>query len=134
MTGRRMPQNIDVLDSITPYIEQDGNTTVFGGNIEVDGTVKANRYNLYRHVVKATSITTDPHFFFLTVITSSSTVIDSLTDLKNVLGNTFEYPVSGRDAGNDMSFIYMNQAYVYNQEDTRFSLADYAFTDTVTPL
>ena len=42
-TMRRMPQNIDTLDAVTPFMEQSGETTVFSGNLEVDGSLKANQ-------------------------------------------------------------------------------------------
>ena len=42
-TARRMPTNIDVLDALTEKVAQEGNTTVIGGNLEVDGNLKANQ-------------------------------------------------------------------------------------------
>lgn len=42
-TMRRMPQNIDTLDAVTPFMDQSGNTTVFGGNLEVDGSLQVNQ-------------------------------------------------------------------------------------------
>ena len=40
---RRMPQNIDTLDAVTPFMEQSGETTVFSGNLEVDGKLQVNQ-------------------------------------------------------------------------------------------
>lgn len=42
-TARRMPTNIDVLDALTENVAQEGNTTVIGGNLEVDGNLQANQ-------------------------------------------------------------------------------------------
>lgn len=42
-TMRRMPQNIDTLDAVTPFMEQSGATTVFSGNLEVDGNLQVNQ-------------------------------------------------------------------------------------------
>lgn len=42
-TARRMPTNIDVLDALTEKVAQEGNTTVIGGNLEVDGNLKVNQ-------------------------------------------------------------------------------------------
>ena len=42
-TARRMPTNIDVLDALTEKVAQEGNTTVIGGNLEVDGKLQANQ-------------------------------------------------------------------------------------------
>lgn len=42
-TARRMPTNIDVLDALTENVAQEGNTTVIGGNLEVDGKLQANQ-------------------------------------------------------------------------------------------
>ena len=40
---RRMPQNIDTLDAVTPFMDQSGETTVFSGNLEVDGKLQSNQ-------------------------------------------------------------------------------------------
>ena len=42
-TARRMPTNIDALDALTEKVAQEGNTTVIGGNLEVDGKLQANQ-------------------------------------------------------------------------------------------
>ena len=42
-TMRRMPQNIDTLDAVTPFMEQSGETTVFSGSLEVDGNLQVNQ-------------------------------------------------------------------------------------------
>lgn len=42
-TMRRMPQNIDTLDAVTPFMDQSGETTVFSGNLEVDGKLQVNQ-------------------------------------------------------------------------------------------
>lgn len=42
-TARRMPTNIDVLDALTEKVAQEGNTTVVGGNLEVDGNLQVNQ-------------------------------------------------------------------------------------------
>lgn len=42
-TARRMPTNIDVLDALTEKVAQEGNTTVIGGNLEVDGKLQVNQ-------------------------------------------------------------------------------------------
>lgn len=42
-TARRMPTNIDVLDALTEKVAQEGNTTVIGGNLEVDGNLHVNQ-------------------------------------------------------------------------------------------
>lgn len=42
-TARRMPTNIDVLDALTEKVAQEGNTTVIGGNLQVDGNLQVNQ-------------------------------------------------------------------------------------------
>ena len=42
-TARRMPTNIDVLDALTEKVAQEGNTTIIGGNLEVEGNLQANQ-------------------------------------------------------------------------------------------
>lgn len=66
-----------------------GNQSIVGnGNID-----------LYQHNIefKATSIETTIR---LIVISSKNVIVDSLTDLKTLLGNTFVYPCSGADNNN----------------------------------
>lgn len=140
-TMRRMPQNVDTLDAVTPFMEQNGKTTVFGGNIEIDGDLQINgrttskgAYNLYRHVVKATDTNAADDYFMLTITSRNSLKIDSLTDLKVFLGNNFEYPVSGRYVGNDTAYVRMTQSDIYDVEGNGYSLSNYTFTDTVTLL
>lgn len=145
-TMRRMPQNIDVLDSVTPFMEQSGKTTVFGGNLEVDGnltvsgtTTSLGKYNLYRHVIKGTSqgsTAQDGDFFFAVIISSKNLKVDSLTDLKTLLGNTFQYPVTGCEMSNGIAYVYMDETGVYNEENTKSPYAKYpvTWTDTVTML
>lgn len=63
--------------------------TLFG-NKSIVGT---GNIDLYQHVIKFAS--NDNEVIMFTVISSKNVNVDSLTDLKTLLGNTFEYPVSG---------------------------------------
>lgn len=140
-TGRRMPQNIDTLDAVTPFLAQSNKTTIFGGNVEIDGNLKVNGAltppipTFYRHVIKGEGQAVGDYFYVI-IISRNSLKVDSLTDLKTLLGNTFEYPVNGHEANNDIAYIYMDQTGVYNSENTKFSFKDYPiiWTDTVTAL
>lgn len=210
-TSRRMPTNIDVLDALTENMAQEGNTTVIGGNLEIDGSLQVNQpltvdvgesltegyhvyresttYNhdttyasskviitqknkdgsikkmrefafppqggtllgsgnvktlfgnqsligsgnidLYRHVVEASSGTLNAAFMFV-IISSKNVKIDSLTDLKTVLGNTFTYQVTGFESNNLNTLWKMTEANVIDIENNAFSLSSFTFTDTVT--
>ena len=92
------------------------------------GTIVA---GLYRHVVYATD---SVNYFYLTIISSNNLKINSLTNLKTILGNKFNYPVSGRYAGNDTTIININESTAYDVEGTSFNLSEFTFTDTVTPV
>lgn len=159
-TARRMPTNIDVLDDLTEKISQNGNTTEIGGNVEIDGNLQINgaikqgqnpvlnsgnvktlfgdksiygngNIDLYRHVIEATSATAGAKFM-LVIISSKNVKIDSLTDLKTVLGNTFTYQVTGGETNNLNALWKLDQANVYDIEDNAFSLSSFTFTDIVT--
>lgn len=131
-TARRMPQNIDILDTLTEKIVQNGNTTEIGGNVEIDGNLQVNgsikqgsntlltsgnvktlfgnqsivgtgNIDLYQHNIKFLStekITqggTEQYVLeiYLVIYSSKNLKVDSLTDLKTLLGNTFETPAVG---------------------------------------
>lgn len=94
------------------------------------GTIVA---GLYRHTVLASAIDAgNSSYFQFVVISSNNTQINSLTTLKTILGNNFEYPVSGRYSGNDTAFVKMTETTVYDSEDSGFDLTEYDFQDYVT--
>ena len=196
-TARRMPTNIDVLDALTEKVAQEGNTTVIGGNLEVDGKLQANQpvtvnagssltegyhvertttsydydtiyasskviinqknkngtirstrefsfpskggtivAGLYRHVIKGQTLNGSwgggTTIFMLTVISSNNLKVTSLTNLKTLLGNTFEYPATGYYEGNMTSIWKINESVATDSEGTNFGLNEFTFTDTVT--
>ena len=197
-TMRRMPQNIDTLDAVTPFMEQSGNTTVFGGNLEVDGKLQANQpvtvnagssltegyhvnrttssydydtiygsskviinqknkngtikstrefsfpskggtivAGLYRHVIKGEALNGgswggSTTMFMLTVISSNNIKVDSLADLKTLLGAKFEYPATGYYAGNMTTIWKINESVASDNDGSNFGLNEFTFTDTVT--
>ena len=197
-TARRMPTNIDVLDALTEKVAQEGNTTVIGGNLEVDGKLQANQpvtvnagssltegyhvnrvttsydydtiyasskviinqknkngtirstrefsfpskggtivAGLYRHVIKGEALNggtwgASTTIFMLSVISSNNIKVNSLTTLKTLLGNTFEYPATGYYEGNMTTIWKINQSVATDNEGTNFGLEEFTFTDTVT--
>ena len=192
-TARRMPTNIDVLDALTEKVAQEGNTTVIGGNLEVDGKLQANQpvtvnagssltegyhvnrvttsydydttyasskiiinqknkngtikntrefsfpskggtivAGLYRHVIHATKVGAE---FMIVVISSNNLKVNSLANLKTLLGATFEYPATGYYEGNATAMWKINQDVVTDIDypsPTSISLTEFTFTDTVT--
>ena len=103
--------------------------TLFGNQ----SIVGSGNIDLYMHRIKATAINSlDSSYFLLVIISSNNLTVDSLTDLKTLLGNTFEYPVSGVYAGNVTPFIRMTESNVYDTEDTSVSLSEFTFEDYVT--
>ena len=194
-TARRMPTNIDVLDALTEKVAQEGNTTVIGGNLEVDGKLQANQpvtvnagssltegyhvnrtttsydydtiyasskviinqknkngtikstrefsfppkggtivAGLYRHVIHAKKQGVE---FMISVISSNNLKVTSVTNLKTLLGNTFEYPATGYYEGNLTAIWKINQDVATDIDypsPTTFPLTEFTFTDTVTPV
>lgn len=77
--------------------------TLFGNK----SIVGSGNIDLYQHVIKITGgdVPYSDCYAYLTIVSSKNLNVDSLTDLKTLLGNTFEYPATGYD-------LY-NLAYVY---------------------
>lgn len=101
---------------------------IFGKSIVGSGNI-----NLYRHVIHFH--TNDFEDILFTVISSKDIVVNSLTDLKTLLGNTFEYPVSGtRTAEPIMAIKETGFATVssYYKGDWYSYPAAGTWTDTVT--
>lgn len=76
--------------------------TIFGKSIVGSGNI-----GLYRHVIKITGsdVPYSECFAYLTIISSKNLNVKSLTDLKTLLGNTFEYPATGYDKFN-LAHVY----------------------------
>lgn len=98
------------------------------------GTIVA---GLYRHVIKGQALNggswgSSTTIFILTVISSNNIVVDSLADLKTLLGTKFEYPATGYYAGNMTSIWMINESVASDNDNTNFPLKEFTFTDTVT--
>lgn len=107
--------------------------TLFGNKSLTSG----GNIDLYRHVIKGQALNggswgSSAVEFMLTVISSKNLKVDSLTDLKTLLGNTFEHTATGYYEGNTTAIWKIDQAYAYDVENTTFTLANFTFTDTVT--
>lgn len=98
--------------------------TLFG-NQNIVGT---GNIDLYRHNICFASTGSDliVKIRFI-VISSKNLVVDSLTDLKTLLGNTFTYPVNGADSTHNRS--------IYEITETGFKSGTnpYVLYDTITP-
>lgn len=97
--------------------------TLFG-NKSIVGT---GNIDLYQHNICYTSTDSDKvvKIRFI-VISSKNLIVDSLTDLKTLLGNTFTYPVNGANSTNNQS--------IYEITETGFKsgTSGYVLYDTVT--
>lgn len=108
-----------------------GNVKTLFGNKSIYGS---GNIDLYVHTVAATKA---PYSVIFTIVSSKNLVIDSLTDLKTVLGNTFSHPCSG---GALLATAFNNQtvAWKIDQSGVWFlgsttvtSWSGFTFTDTV---
>ena len=106
-----------------------GNQSVVGnGNID-----------LYRHSIRAIENAEIPDYGHcdINIISSNSLKIDSLTDLKTILGNSFRYPAFGQGGGNSYLILGITEngvlTYSVNGTPTesRQPWAGWTFTDTV---
>lgn len=91
----------------------------------------------YRHVIQL-SKEDNQHLInaVLVVYSSNSTEVNSLENLKALLGNTFKYPVNGTAhyAGDkEYATIYMNKDNLYTMNGF-ISLTGITFTDTFTEI
>lgn len=85
--------NVDVFfypDKAGKLVTENSFKTLFGNK----SIVGSGNIDLYQHNIKFTA-TTDLGTIRFVVISSKNINVDSLTDLKTLLGNTFEYPATG---------------------------------------
>lgn len=119
-----LPSSGNSLMSNTSFKTLFGNKSIVGtGNID-----------LYQHNIKFQSSTNIIVMF--TVISSKNVIVDSLTDLKTLLGNTFEYPVSGTAQGTPIMAINQtgySTVYDYYKGDW-ITYPTGTWTDTVTTI
>lgn len=106
-----------------------GNVKTLFGNQSIHGS---GNIDLYRHRIKFS--TTSNVIILFTVISSKNLIVDSLTDLKTLLGNTFEYPVSGTAVGTPIIAInqtgYTTVNDIYKDDWTTYPAG--TWTDEVT--
>lgn len=95
---------------------------IMGASPNVDSMSAAQDIALYRHTVKFTGAGIEG---WLTIISRRKLTIDSLTDLKTVLGNTFFHECNGyvtRDSQN-IPLYYMNESFVFDISPNSTSLS-----------
>ena len=74
------------------------------------------------------------------IISSKNLKVDSLTDLKTILGDTFRYPAFGQGGGNSYMVLGVNQngPLGYPTDgivvETQYPWSNWTFTDTVTTI
>ena len=90
-------------EEIEIKVDAGGFKSIFGNQSVVgNGSIE-----LYQHVIKITggNAPYNDCFAYLTIISSKKLNVKSLTDLKTLLGNTFEYPATGYDMYN-LGYVY----------------------------
>lgn len=95
--------------------------TLFGNQ----SIVGSGNIDLYQHNIIYTSTDKIVKIRFI-VISSKNLVVDSLTDLKTLLGNTFTYPVNGANSTNNQSI------YEITETGYKSGTSGYVLYDTVT--
>ena len=99
-TARRMPTNIDVLDALTEKVAQEGNTTVIGGNLEVDGKLQVNQpvtVNAGSSLTEGYHVNRTATSYDYDTIYASSKVIINKKDKNGTIKSTreFSFPPKG---------------------------------------
>ena len=110
--------------------------TLFGNQ----SIVGSGNIDLYRHVVELNINTGNGVTAYAVIISSKNLVIDSLADLKTVLGNTFNYPIQGfgqSDSSEGIIAYLMTDQSVYcntSYAAIPVSWANVTISDTVTTI
>lgn len=120
------------------YVLTRGNTkTLFGKKLYGTGNI-----DLYKHSIKITANISGYGATYAEIyfdeFSSKNTVVDSIEDLKTLLGNTFEKPVSGIAASDtaDLQIMYITQdgMYGYGKNWTFASATNIEITDAITTI
>lgn len=114
---------------------KDNLRTIFGNQ----SLVGAGNIDLYQHNITFTATNTVGKIH-LVVISSKNIIVDSLTDLKTLLGNVFIYPATGVISGEAIKFYVIavtETGYIYHvsdgpEESTVKTYPAGTWTDTVT--
>lgn len=135
-----MPGNGIVIDKkanaeeVVIKIDAGSFKTIFG-NQSIVGT---GNIDLYRHSVRAIQNTDIPEFGHcdINIISSNNLKIDSLTDLKTILGNSFRYPAFGQGGGNTFYILGVTENGILGYSPTTptehvYSWNGWTFTDVV---
>lgn len=118
-------------------VDERGFKSIFG----YESVVGTGSIDLYQHVIKITggSAPYNDCFAYLTIISSQKLIVESLTDLKTLLGNTFEYPATGYDLYNIARVYKITQDGIISTNNEGVSVTlSFAnmtvFNDTVTTI
>ena len=110
--------------------------TLFGNQ----SIVGSGNIDLYRHIVELNINIGNGVTAYAVIISSKNLIIDSLADLKTVLGNTFNYPIQGfgqTDSSEGIIAYLMTNQSVYcniSYTTTPVSWANVTISDTVTTI
>lgn len=110
--------------------------TLFGNQ----SIVGSGNIDLYRHIVELNINTGNGVTAYAVIISSKNLVIDSLADLKTVLGNTFNYPIQGFGQSDSsegiIAYLMTDQSVYCNTSYTAIpvSWANVTISDTVTTI
>ena len=118
-------------------VDEGGFKSIFG----YESVVGTGSIDLYQHVIKITGgdAPYNDCFAYLTIVSSKKISVESLTDLKTLLGDTFEYPATGYDMYN-LAYVYKvtQDGIVSTTNQGGSATLNFAnmtvFTDTVTTI
>lgn len=129
-----LPANYEECEPGNYTLLSTGNVKTLFGNQSIHGS---GNIDLYRHNIRisGSSVPYSDIMARVVIISSKNLVVDSLTDLKTLLGDTFVYPATGYDpySGANTGFVYqITESYVISSTG-RVSMANMTdITDTVT--
>ena len=116
-------------------VDERGFKSIFG----YESVVGNGSIDLYQHVIKITggNAPYNDCFAYLTIVSSKKLSVESLADLKTLLGDTFEYPATGYDPYNIAHVYKVTQDGIVSTTNqggsATLSFANMTvFTDTVT--
>lgn len=129
---------LPIVGNVTATMLTSENVKTLFGNQSIVGN---GNIDLYRHHIQCQQGSAVGYGHIdIDIISSKNLKVDSLTDLKSVLGNTFRYPAFGQGDGNSYMVLGVNQngPLGYPIEgvviETQHSWTGWTFTDTVTTI
>ena len=119
---RHMFDESQIRNMLQGFVKESDLKTLFGNQ----SIIGQGNIDLFKHNIKGTSGNST---FYLRIYSSNNLKANSLTDLKTLLGPTFEESVTGSNG-----IMAITETKVLFSDGTDTSISGYSITDTVTTI